>query len=54
MLELLPFDDESPSPLDEVVEEIDAALDASFLSDLADAFERVKRAREQLAAASIA
>ncbi|WP_242344932.1 hypothetical protein [Anaeromyxobacter terrae] len=51
MLEFLPFDDESPSLIDELVEEIDAAVDASFLADMAEAFERVKRAREQVAAA---
>jgi hypothetical protein len=51
MLELLPFDDESPSFLDELAEEMDVALDASFLADVADALARVKRAREELAAA---
>jgi hypothetical protein len=51
MLELMTLDDESPSFLDELVEEIDGALDASFLADVADALERVKRAREELAAA---
>ncbi len=51
MLDLLIFDDESPSIVDELVEEIDAALDASFLSDMAAALEQMKRAREQLTAA---
>ena len=51
-LELLSFDDESPSLLDELVEEIDAVVDASFLADMAEVLERVKRAREQVAAAT--
>ncbi|WP_242338143.1 MULTISPECIES: hypothetical protein [Anaeromyxobacter] len=51
MLELFPFDDESPSLIDELVEEIDAAVDASFLGELSEVLERVKVAREQVAAA---
>lgn len=51
MLELLPFDDESPSFLDELAEEMDTALDASFLAELSDVFARVKRAREELSSA---
>ena len=46
MLDLLTFDDESPSVIDDLVEEIDAALDASFLADMSAALERMKRARE--------
>jgi hypothetical protein len=51
MLDLLTFDDESPSVIDDLVEEIDAALDASFLADMSAALERMKRAREQFTAA---
>ena len=36
----LPFEDALAADLDELLEELDAALDASFLGDLKDAFER--------------